>query len=233
MNLAGLIELEREVSRRGFLAGAMRAAGVMAALRPLADKLFAAEGARKQEGDRLPYDVLSAVGQIVIPVDQDPGWQSFEPDITNYALDVFIGQVFLNGNSLATGGFKTGLGLLNSIPVTIEYDRAFLEMTPNTRLKFFSDILTRQFENDGVQELLDFIFILSLVATKATFFSNFPRHQARLGAEYQVLPASEIKTGWDIMRWKGPVGPQEEAALRAKFFDTPMLPGVDPNNPYI
>ena len=74
----------------------------------------------------------------------------------------------------------------------------------------------RRFENDGVQEILDFIFILSLVGTKATFFSNFPRHRAIRNAEYQVLPASSIKTGWDIMRWKGPVGPEEERQLREK-----------------
>jgi hypothetical protein len=231
MKLAGLLELEREVSRRGFLAGALRAAG-FTALGPIAGKLLAADNKRGAE-ERLPYDVLSGIGSIVIPVDEDPGWATFEPDITNYGLDVFIGQVFLNGNGIAIGGFKTGLGLLNSIPETIGYDRRFLEMGESARQKFFSDILTRQFENDGVQELLDFIFILSLVGTKAVFFSNFPRHKAQVGAEYQVLPVSSIKTGWDIMRWKGPVGPAEEIALREKYFDTPMLPGVDRSNPYI
>jgi hypothetical protein len=177
--------------------------------------------------------VLSGIGRIVIPVDQDPGWETFDPDITNYALDVFISQVFLNGNGIAIGGFKTGLELFESIPVTADYGRPFLEMIDTERSKYFSDILTRQFENDGVQDLLDFIFILSLVGTKAVFFSNFPRHRAQLGAEYQILPPSSIKTGWDIMRWKGPVGPEEEQALRAKFFDSPIVPGVDPKNPYI
>lgn len=234
MNHRGLLELEREVSRRGFLSGAMRGAGLMAGLGPLAAKIAAAEsGPRKVDGDRLPYQVLSAIGQIVIPVDQDPGWQTFEPGITDFALDVFVGQVFLNGNGTAIGGFKSGLELFNSIPVTIAYDREFLEMIPSARAKYFSDILTRQFENDGAQELLDFIFILSLVATKAVFFSNYPRHRAQVGAEYQILPPSAIRTGWDIMRWKGPVGPEEEAALREKFIDTPAAPGVDRNNPYI
>jgi hypothetical protein len=232
MKLDGLIELQREVSRREFLVGLVRTASITAALGPLAE-LARATDANPSTEDRLPYDVLSGVGRIVIPVDEDPGWQTFEPEITNYALDVFIGQVFLNGNGLALGGFKTGLGLFNAIPVTVQYGRPFLEMIDTERSKYFSDILTRQFENDGAQELLDFIFILSLVGTKAVFFSNFPRHQAQLGAEYQILPPSSIKTGWDIMRWKGPVGPEEEQALRAKFFDTPMLPGVDMRNPYI
>ena len=232
MNLAGLLELQREVSRRQFLSGLVRTVGITAALGPLVEKI-AAENTRRNADERLPYDVLSGIGRIVVPVDQDPGWETFDPDITNYALDVFIGQVFLNGNGIAVGGFRTGLDLFNSIPVTVDYGRPFLEMIDTEKSKYFSDILTRQFENDGVQDLLDFIFILSLVGTKAVFFSNFPRHRAQVGAEYQILPLSSIKTGWDIMRWKGPVGPEEEQALRAKFFDTPIVPGVDPKNPYI
>jgi hypothetical protein len=229
-----LLELEREVSRRGFLSGVMRGTGIISGLGTLAGHIAAAETGRpKADGGRLPYRVLSAIGQIVIPVDQDPGWETFEPGITDFALDVFVGQVFLNGNETAIGGFKDGLELFNSIPISIAYDREFLEMIPSGRAKYFSDILTRQFENDGAQELLDFIFILSLVATKAVFFSNYPRHRAQVGAEYQIIPPSSLRTGWDIMRWKGPVGPEEEAALREKFIDTPVAPGVDRNNPYI
>ena len=229
MKLESLLELEKEVSRRGFLTGAMRSVGGMAALVPFLEKIASAQAV----DDRQPYNVLGAIGRIVIPEDEDPGWRTFEPAITNYALDIFIGQVFLNGNSLAIGGFKNGLTLLNSIPVSIQYNLAFLEMSEGAKLTYFSDILTRQFVNDGVQEILDFIFILALVATKATFFSNFPRHLAVPGAEFQVLPVSSIKTGWDIMRWKGPVGPTEEAALRAKYFDAPTVPGVDPTNRFI
>jgi len=232
MNLPGLLELQREVSRRQFLSGLVRTVGVTLALGPMVQKAAAESAGRNQDG-RLPYDVLGGIGRIVVPVDQDPGWETFEPEITDYALDVFIGQVFLNGNGIAIGGFRSGLELFNTIPVTVDYGRPFLEMIDSEKSKYFSDILTRQFENDGVQDLLDFIFILSLVGTKAVFFSNFPRHQAQVGAEYQILPASSLKTGWDIMRWKGPVGPEEEQALRAKFFDTPIIPGVDPKNPYV
>lgn len=221
-----------EVSRRGFLASALKGVSAIT-LGPAAMRALAAEKDRKKADSRLPYDVISAMGQAIIPVDDDPGWATFDPDISNYCLDVFIGQVFLNGSSLAIGGFKQGLELMNEIPVTIQYGRRFLEMNEPAKLRYFSDILVSQFENDGVQEILDFIFILSLVGVKATFFSNFPRHRANFGAEFQVLPPSSIKTGWDIMRWKGPVGPDEERALRAKYIDTPELPGVDPNNPYI
>ena len=48
-----------------------------------------------------------------------------------------------------------------------------------------------------------------------------------------MRPPSPVKTGWDIMGYKGPVGPQEESELRAKFFDTEELPGVDPDDIYI
>ncbi len=223
--------LRDEVSRRGFLASALRGVGAIT-FGPAVARALAANPEKRADA-RLPYDVLSAMGRTIIPVDDDPGWATFEPDITNYCLDVFIGQVFLNGSSLAIGGFKQGLELMDEIPVTIQYNRRFLEMNESARLRYFSDILVSQFENDGVQEILDFIFILSLVAVKATFFSNFPRHRAVPGAEFQVLPASNVKTGWDIMRWKGPVGQEEERALRARYFDSPEIPGVDPNNPYI
>jgi hypothetical protein len=232
MSTAALRELEREVSRRGFLQGVIGGTGLALSLGPAVEAALGADRDRKAE-DRLHYDVFGALGRIVIPVDQDPGWETFEPDITNYGLDVFVGQVFLNGNSLAIGGFKQGLGLLNEIPASIQYGPRFLEMNTFAKNKYFSDILTTQFENDGVQEILDFIFILSLVGAKAVFFSNFPRHQARVGAEYQVIPPSNLRTGWDIMRWKGPVGPDEEKALREKYFDVEVFPGVDPNNPYI
>ena len=35
------------------------------------------------------------------------------------------------------------------------------------------------------------------------------------------------------MRFKGPVGPEEEEQLRAKAADAPELPGVDWRNPFI
>jgi hypothetical protein len=35
------------------------------------------------------------------------------------------------------------------------------------------------------------------------------------------------------MGYKGPVGPQEEAELRAKFFNAPELPGIDQDDIYI
>ena len=233
MRMDGLLELKKEVSRRGFLVGALRSAGLAAGIgfSPAVEKLAAATS--RSADAKLPYDVFAQIGRTVIPVDNDPGWETFEPDITNFGLDVFVGQVFLNGSSLGFGGFKDGLELLNTIPEDIGYGRKFLEMNEPARLTYFSDILVSRFENDGVQEILDFIFILSLVATKATFFSNFPRHRANRGAEFQVLPASSVKTGWDIMRWKGPVGPEEERQLREKYKDVQELPGVDLTNPYI
>jgi hypothetical protein len=234
MRIDGLNELRREVSRRGFLAGAMRsaglAAGAAAGFGPVVEKLAAQT---RFVDPRLPYEVFANIGRIVVPVDEDPGWETFEPDITNFGLDVFVGQVFLNGSSLGFGGFKTGLELLNKIPEDIGYNRPFLEMNEPAKLAFFSDILVSRFENDGVQEILDFIFILSLVATKATFFSNFPRHRANRNAEFQVLPASGVKTGWDIMRWKGPVLADEERQLRDKYKDLEELAGIDPTNPFI
>jgi len=37
----------------------------------------------------------------LVPVDQDPGWETYEPGITQFGVDVFVGRVLLNGNFLA------------------------------------------------------------------------------------------------------------------------------------
>ena len=106
-------------------------------------------------------------------------------------------------------------------------------MPTSAREKYFSDMLTGQFENDGYGDVLTFAYGLALISTKGTFFSNYPNHQAVPGAEFQIRPASDVKTGWDIMRLKGPVGPEEEKALRTKYFDAEELPGIDITNKLI
>ena len=58
MKLESLLELEKEVSRRGFLTGAMRSVGGMAALVPLLEKLASAQAV----DERQPYNVLGAIG---------------------------------------------------------------------------------------------------------------------------------------------------------------------------
>jgi hypothetical protein len=35
------------------------------------------------------------------------------------------------------------------------------------------------------------------------------------------------------MNFKGPIGPSEEESLRARYMNVPVIPGVDPRNPYI
>jgi hypothetical protein len=90
------------------------------------------------------------------------------------------------------------------------------------------------FENDGVGDILSFGGVFMLLGAKQTFFLNFPRHLADYDADFQqVVGMPGPKTGWDIMRFRGPVGPQEEAALRARAANAPELPGVDWRNPLI
>jgi hypothetical protein len=71
-----------------------------------------------------------------------------------------------------------------------------------------------------------------LLSARAVFFSNYPKHLA-LDSEFQIYPPSNIRTGFDISGFKGPVGPDEEAALRKKYFDAPTIPGIDFSNPWI
>ena len=224
---SSLVEVER-VSRRSFFSSLLKGVGIAAAFDRFGSDLFG-----QQTDPRLPYKVYSALGNLVIPVDQDPGWATFEPGITDFGVDVFVRQVLLGGNFLAFLGFLNSLSAINEVPVLTTYGPRFLNMSSVAQDKYFSDMLTGQFENDGVQDILGFASGLSLISTKGVFFSNYPLHKAIPGAEFQVRPPHAVKTGWDIMQLKGPVGPDEEKTLRARFFESQELPGVDPTNKYI
>jgi len=224
---ASLAEVEREVSRRAFFSTLVKATGLTLAFDRFGPRLFG------QAPPDLPYQVYSALGKLVIPIDEDPGWGTFEPGITRYGVDVFVRQVLLGGNFLAFLGFLNSLAAINEVPVLASYGPRFLNMTTAAQDKYFSDMLTGQFENDGYQDILGFASGLTLISTKGVFFSNYPRHQAIPNAEFQVRPPSPIKTGWDIMKLKGPVGPAEEKALRDRYFEAEEVPGVDPTNKYI
>jgi hypothetical protein len=221
--------LEQQISRRSFVKGMVKGVGLVAAFDRFGPSLFA-----QGQGDpRLPYNVFSAIGNVVVPVDEDAGWATFEPGITNFGVNVFVRQILLGGIFPAFLGFLSSLAAMNEAPVVASYGPRFLEMSEDAQSRYFGDILTGQFENDGFGDVLGFASGLSLVSTKGTFFSNYPRHLAVPGAEFQVRAPSDVRTGWDIMGYKGPVGPQEEAELRAKFFNAQELPGIDPNNIYI
>jgi hypothetical protein len=99
--------------------------------------------------------------------------------------------------------------------------------------QYMSDVLIGNFENDGVQDILAFGGIFLLLATKMVFFQNFPHHLADPNSEFQQVLGNTPKTGFDIMGFRGPVGPAEEIALRAKAADAPEIPGIDLTNPFI
>ncbi|MBI3895862.1 MAG: hypothetical protein HY313_08000 [Acidobacteria bacterium] len=221
--------LERELSRRAFLKKAATGAGIA-----FFWERFGMKFASAQSSTTDPKAVFSAIGNIVIPVDEDPGWATFEPEISQYALDVMVKQVFLRGNELAFQGVLDTFRVMNEIPPMINYATIqFLQMSQTLQAKYLGDIFTGQFENDGVQDILFLAAFVGIFSTKAVFFSNFPNHLAIPGAEFQVRPSGPQKTGWEIMNFKGPIGPEEENALRAKYMDAEILPGVDPKNPYL
>lgn len=227
MNYKDCELLCNELSRRTVLKLGIKAAALFTAVSQLDTSVLA-------ESDEIPVQVVGAIGRIVIPVDEDPGWASFEPDINDYALNVFVKQAFLGGNQRA---FEAFLGLLesfNEIPVQIRYGRRFLEMAEEAQETYFRAVLTGQFENDGVQEILGLAGNVGLLTAKAVFFSNYPFHLAEVGAEYQnQTPPGNLRTGYSIMGFRGPVGPEEEEQLRQRYLGVEELSGVDWSNPYI
>jgi hypothetical protein len=227
-----LLVLEREVSRRAFLNTLIRTGGIAAALPTLQKHLWAINHPTPDQV-KSALAVVSAIGNLVVPEDQDPGWLTFDPGITRYTYDVFLRQIFLNGNGDAADAFVEALNHVNDVPAQLSYNLPFLQMSLDAQQKYLTDVLTGQFENDGWQDVLNIAMALTLVAAKSVFFSNYPRHLAQADAEFQVLPPSPVKTGWDIMGLKGPVGPAEEKALRNKAQGAQEIAGIDWRNPYI
>ena len=226
-----LMEMEKVLSRRAFFVKIATGAGAVAVYDRFGPSLFGDAAAEPLER---ALEVFGAFGRLVIPVDRDPGWATFEPEITRYGLDTYVRQVFTLGNDLAFGGLLQAINAYNEIPPQIRFGPRFLEMPLNAQADYLTKVLSGSFEFDGVQDILSFGAIFMLLGVKQTFFLNFPRHLATPGAEYQDdLLGNSPKTGWDIMGFRGPVGPEEEAELRARSQGAPELPGVDWRNPFI
>jgi hypothetical protein len=230
------LDMEGALSRRTFftrvLKGVAIGAGTLAVLDRFGPRLFgAAQDVGQQYNTGL--QLVSAFGQMVIPVDKDSGWATFEPDITTYTLDVYIRQVFNLGQDLAFNGYLQAINAFQAIPPLIGYGPAFLSMDVPTRSQYLSDILIGNFENNGVQDILSFSAIFMLLGTKMVFFQNFPHHLANPTSEFQNVLGNTPNTAWDMMGFRGPVLAAEEATLRAKAANAPEIPGVDWRNPFI
>jgi hypothetical protein len=228
-----LAEMEKTLSRRAFFMKVGKGLGVVAAYDRFGPRLFGTTPATDAANYQQSLKIFSAYAQLVIPVDDDPGWATFEPDITVFALDTYIRQVFNLGNDLAFNGFTQAVVAFNQIPPMIRWGRTFLEMSLDARALYLTNILVGEFENDGVGDILSFAAVFMLLGCKMTFYQNFPKHIANPNSEFQQVLNNTPKTGWDIMGFKGPVGPDEEKALRARSANAPELPGVDWRNPYI
>jgi hypothetical protein len=229
-----LLEAERVLSRRAFfvkLAG--RVGGAAAAYDLLGPRLFGAAPRTRQTNFDDSLKIFSAFGRVVIPVDQDPGWATFEPEITRYGLDVYIRNVFALGRDLAFDGLMQAIVAFNELPPQISYGPKFLDMSLRGQGDYLSNVLVGNFENDGVGDILSFGGIFMLLGCKQTFFLNFPRHIADYNADIQQVTGLSPKAGWDIMKFKGPVGLEEEKALRERTANAPEYPGVDWRNPWI
>ncbi len=228
-----LVAMEQTLSRRTFFGHMVKAAGVGAVYDQFGDKLFGLTVQEAAVNYQTAIKVFGAFARMVIPVDHEPGWATFDPGITEYGLNVFIRQVFNLGNSLAFDGFTQAVVAFNDTPPVITYGPKFLDMNLEAQGTYLYNILSGNFENDGVQDLLSFAAVFMLLGCKQTFFQNYPKHLAVPNSEFQVLTGNTPKTGWDIMGFRGPVGAEEEKALRARAQGAPEYPGVDLRNPYI
>jgi hypothetical protein len=228
-----LPEMERVFSRRALFVKIAKGAGVLAAYDRFGPKLFGETAAQDTANFNQALVILSAFGQMVIPVDQDPGWATFDPAITLYTLDVYLRQVYSLGNNVALNGLTQAIVAFNNIPPLISYGPTFLTMSSDAQGNYLTDILIQEFENNGVQDILSFAGIFMLLGAKQVFFQNFPHHLAVPGVDIQMPLGNTPKTGWDIMGYAGPVQAAEESTLRARAANAPEYPGVDWRNPYI
>lgn len=228
-----LAEMEKVFSRRAFFVTIAKTAGVVAAFDRFGPKLFGETAADDAANFAASLPIFSAFGQLVLPVDEDPGWATFDPGITMYALDVYMRQVYAIGNTLAFNGFTQAIVAFQNTPPLIGFGPRFLSMTTDAQGDYLTKILIGEFENDGVQDILSFGAIFMLLAAKQVFFQNYPHHIAVPGADIQKPLGNSPKTGWDIMGFRGPVQADEERALRARAANAPEIPGVDWRNPLI
>lgn len=229
----GLLEMEREFSRRGFFGLLAKGLTMAAAIEKLGPRLDGALRTKRPDSAHA-LKVYSAIGNRTIPVDQDPGWATFDPGISEYGFSHFVYRVFLANNNIAFDAYQDTLIFMDSVPRTLGLNANFLAMELAQQDQYITDILSGNYETDGWQDILNLALNASIVSAKTLFYSNYPRHLAVPGAEFQVVPPSTVgRTGWDQMGLKGPVGPAEEAQLRARFSGIKELPGVDTKNPYI
>lgn len=228
-----LPEMEKVFSRRALFVKIAKTAGVVAAYDRFGPKLFGETAADDVANFNQSLVIMSAFGKMVIPVDQDPGWATFDPAITKYALDVYLRQVYSIGNNVAFNGLTQAIVAFNNIPPLIGFGPKFLSMSADTQADYLTKVLIQEFENNGVQDILSFSAVFMLLAAKQVFFQNFPHHLAVPGLDIQTPLGNTPKTGWDMMGFRGPVQASEESALRARAANAPEYPGVDWRNPYI
>jgi hypothetical protein len=226
-----LLELHSHLSRRGFFRQTVKAAGIAMFCDRFGEKLFA----QASTSSTNPQSVLSAMGNVIVPIDSDPGWASWEPGISNYAWGSFVPQVLLGGSPLLYSGISLVMQFFNDLPPTIGYNtNTFLNMNLAAQTQYYGDVLEGGFQDYGTQDVMFLAAFVGLFACKAVYYSNYPNHLAVPGAEFQSpQPATKIPTAWTLIGFKGPVSQAEEATLRAKYQNVQMLPGMDPNNPYI
>jgi hypothetical protein len=225
-----ILELHADLSRRGFFRRTVKAAGIALFWDRFGNKMF---GQSPSTTD--PQAVLSGLGNVIVPVDSDPGWASWEPGITKYAWQSFVPQVLLGGNPLLYSGIGGVLQAFNDLPPMLGYSTVpFLKMDPGPQSQYYGDVLEGGFESFGTQDVMFLAAFVGLFAAKAVFYSNYPNHLAIPGAEFQSPPPpTPIPTAWQSIGFKGPVSQAEEAVLRAKYANVTILPGMDPNNTYI
>lgn len=228
----GLLQMQKELSRRGFFGLVVKGVGVAAAIAAVAPNAAAAIRTRRPD-TATALKVYSAIGNLTVPVDQDPGWATFDPGISQYGFNTFIYQVFLGNNNIAFDAFQDCLVYMDSVPPTLGYNTNFLNMGIYQQEQYLTDILSGNYNQDGWQAILSLAVNASVVSAKTLFYSNYPNHLAAPNSEYQNPFASGLVTGWVQMGLKGPVSAAEETALRKKYTGIQELPGVDTSNPYI
>jgi hypothetical protein len=232
-----LAEMERVLTRRALFGRLAKGVGAAAAWDLFGNKIFGqtVNPALITQAQLYPQalPIVNAFGEMVIPVDDVPGWATYEPGITTYTLDVFIRQVFNLGNNLSYNGYLTAVLGFNNLPPTVAYGPTFLNMNLAAQGQYLIDVLEGNFENEGTQDIMEFGAVFLLLGTKMVFFSNYPHQLANPTAEFQQILGNTPPTAFDFMGYRGPVGQAEELTLRAAAANAITLPGIDPNDPYI
>lgn len=165
-------------------------------------------------------EVFSCLGDTLIPSSEtNPGFRSLEPR--------GITQELMNRLSSVP---EQDVQLFNDAAETLA-GRTFVATTPEERAAYLRAIAggSEKLGSVATVKRLQSLYRLARMSAMTLFYDNFPEHRVTRDARANPVPrtgdthfdfnpnTAEIKTGWDVCRFGGPLSWEQEEERRKKY----------------